>query len=277
MTVPIRMMKWARTGGQSCSDRRHTGLNEITQTRLIVGAIVFAIVLLWAFSRMIERRRRRWVESLAVAFATTAAHGSYATSQFNVNVAGRQCEIAQGYRSRGMDGRHIRGLGLVVTVPLRRVSDIYNLTFKHRGHGRGTDSLIVRNSGYHPRDGWLTERLQAALLDFYDFAPDRAALSVEGRADVHHEPANQRRNVTRAGRAPDRCSRRNRNRSVGFGSNRRATTRRRGPLLRPKAEIGKFGADQGYFFAAHELVVALDAHYYRMDSPSSCEKRRGAT
>jgi len=157
-------------------------LNEITQTRLIVGGIALAFILLWAFSRIVERRRRRWVESLAVAFATTAAHGSDATSHFNVNVDGRWCEIAQGYRSRGMDGRHIRGLGLVVTVPLRNVPDIYNLTLKRRGNGRGTDSLIVRNTGYHPRDMWLTERLRAAFFDFCDFAPDRTALSLEGGA-----------------------------------------------------------------------------------------------
>ena len=157
-------------------------LNEITQTRLIVGAIALAFFLLWAFSRMVERRRRSWVESLAAAFATTAAHGSDATSHFNVTVNRRQCEIAQGYRSRGMDGRHIRGLGLVVIVPLRNVPDIYNLTFKRRGAGREPDSLIVRNSGYSPRDLWLTERLRAAFFDFYDFAPDRAALSLEGGA-----------------------------------------------------------------------------------------------
>lgn len=157
-------------------------LDEITQTRLIVGGITLAFIALWAFSRMIERRRRRWVESLAVAFATTAAHGSDATSHFKVNVDGRPCEIAQGYRSRGMDGRHIRGLGLVVTVPLRNVPDIYNLTLERRGDGRGTDALIVRDNGYHPPAMWLTERLRAAFFDFYDVAPDRATLSLEGGA-----------------------------------------------------------------------------------------------
>ncbi|HEY0158424.1 MAG TPA: hypothetical protein VGF28_14170 [Thermoanaerobaculia bacterium] len=157
-------------------------MDEITQTRLIAGGIVLAFLLLWAFSRMAERRRRRCVESLASAFTTTAAHGSYATSVFQVNVDGRRCEIAQGYRSRGTDGRHIRGSGLVITVPLRNVSDIYNLTFKRRGNDREPDSLIVRDSGYHPRDGWLTDRLRAAFFDFYDAAPDRAALNLEGGA-----------------------------------------------------------------------------------------------
>jgi hypothetical protein len=134
---------------------------------------------------MVERRRRRWVDSLALAFTTTAAHGSYATSHFNMNVDGRRCEIAQGYRSRTMEGRYIRGLGLVVTVPLRNVSDIYNLTFTRRDDARETGSLIVRDSGYHPRDGWLTERLHEAFFDFYDIAPDRAPLSLEGGALIY--------------------------------------------------------------------------------------------
>ncbi|HYC88520.1 MAG TPA: hypothetical protein VEO54_04845 [Thermoanaerobaculia bacterium] len=157
-------------------------MNEITRKILIIGGIALAFLLLWACSRVIERRRRRWVESLAVAFATTAAHGSDATSHFNVHVDGRRCEIAQGYRSRTMDGRFIRGLGLVVTVPLRNVSDIYNLTFKRRGNGRTPDSLIVRNNGFHPRDLWLTGLLREAVFDFYDAAPDRAPLSLEGGA-----------------------------------------------------------------------------------------------
>lgn len=160
-------------------------VDETTQIRLIVAGIALALLLWWAFSRMVERRRRRWVESLALSFATTAAHGSYATSHFNVNVDGRRCEIAQGYRSRTMDGRYISGLGLVVTVPLRNVSDIYNLTFKRRGDARETGSLIVRDCGYHPPDGWLTERLQEAFFDFYEIAQDRAPLSLEGGALIY--------------------------------------------------------------------------------------------
>lgn len=127
-------------------------LDEITQTRLIVGLIATGFLLLWALSKLVERRRRRWVDSLAIAFATTAAHGSDATSHFEVKVDGRRCDIAHGYRARTMDGRYIRGVNLVVTVPLHNVPDIYNLSFRRRGHDRTRDSLIVKDSGFHPHE-----------------------------------------------------------------------------------------------------------------------------
>lgn len=157
-------------------------LNEITQTRLVVGLIATAFLLLWALSTLVERRRRRWVDSLAMAFATTAAHGSDATSHFDVTVYGRRCDIADGYRARTMDGRYSRGTNLVVTVPLHNVPDIYNLSFKRRGHDRTSDSIIVKNSGYHPHENWITEGLSRAVFDFYDVARDRAPLSLEGGA-----------------------------------------------------------------------------------------------
>ena len=155
-------------------------LDEITQTRLIVGLIAIGFLLLWALSKLVERRRRRWVDSLAMAFAATAAHGSDATSQFELNVDCRRCDIAHGYRARTMDGRYIRGVNLVVTVRLRNVPDIYNLSFRRRGHERTSDSLIVKDSGYHPPENWITEGLSRAIFDFYDFVRDRAPLSLEG-------------------------------------------------------------------------------------------------
>ena len=63
-------------------------LNEITQTRLVVGLIATAFLLLWALSTLVERRRRRWVDSLAMAFATTAA----------ASAAARQLEREVGQR-----------------------------------------------------------------------------------------------------------------------------------------------------------------------------------
>lgn len=81
-----------------------------------------------------------------------------------------------------MDGRYIRGVRLIVTVPLRHVSDIYNLSFQRRDEERAPESLSFRNSGYAPREGWIGEPLREAIFDFYDVAGDREPLNLEGGA-----------------------------------------------------------------------------------------------
>lgn len=157
-------------------------LNENTWEWIVAGAIAVIFVLYWTISRVLERRRRAWVDGLSTTFGATAAHGAYATSRFDVLVNGRRCEVAQGYRSRTMDGRYIHGSRLIVTVPLRHVSDIYNLSFRRRDGARTPESLSLRDSGYHPHEGWLTEGLRGAIFDFYDVAGDRQPLDIEGGA-----------------------------------------------------------------------------------------------
>jgi hypothetical protein len=157
-------------------------LNEITWKWLVTGAIAVIFVSYWMISRVVERRRRAWADSLATTFGTTAEHGSDATSRFDVHVDGRRCEVAQGYRLRTMDGRYIRGYRLIVTVPLRHVSDIYNLSFKRRDGKRTAESLFLRDGGYHPHEGWLTQGLRGAIFDFYDVAEGREPLDLEGGA-----------------------------------------------------------------------------------------------
>lgn len=147
---------------------------------LVAGAIVAVFLALRGIAKLLERQRRAWVDSLATAFASRATHGSDATSHFAANVNGRRCEIAHGYRSRTMDGRYLRGGRLIVTVPLRHVSDIYNLSFRLRDAKRAEESLALRNSGYSPREGWIAEPLRRAIFDFYDVAGGREPLNVEG-------------------------------------------------------------------------------------------------
>lgn len=149
---------------------------------LIAGAIVVVFLAHRTISRHFEQRRREWVDSLAVTFGSRATHGSDATSLFAADVGGRRCEIAQGYRSRTMDGRYLRGVRLIVTVPLRNVSEIYNLSFQRRNGERAAESLAVRSSGYAPREGWIGEPLREAIFDFYDVAGDREPLNLEGGA-----------------------------------------------------------------------------------------------
>lgn len=81
-----------------------------------------------------------------------------------------------------MDGRYLRGVRLIVTVPLRNVSDIYNLSFQRRDEERAPESLSFRNSGYSPREGWIAEPLREAIFDFYDAAGGREPLNLEGGA-----------------------------------------------------------------------------------------------
>lgn len=147
---------------------------------LVAGAIVVVFLAYRTISRRLERRRREWVDSLAMAFGSQAAHGSDATSHFAADVSGRRCEIAHGYRSRTMDGRYLRGTRLIVTVPLRHVSDIYNLSFQLRNGERAAESLSLRNSGYSPREGWIAEPLREAIFDFYAVAGGREPLNLEG-------------------------------------------------------------------------------------------------
>ena len=157
-------------------------LNEGMWRWLVAGAIVVVFLAHRWISRHFERRRREWVDSLAMEFGSQAAHGSDATSLFASDVSGRRCEIAQGYRSRTMDGRYLRGDRLIVTVPLRHVSDIYNLSFQRRNGERAAESLSFRSSGYSPREGWMAEPLREAIFDFYDVAGGREALNLEGGA-----------------------------------------------------------------------------------------------
>jgi hypothetical protein len=79
-----------------------------------------------------------------------------------------------------MDGRYLRGDRLIVTVPLRRVSDIYNLSFRLRNGERVAESLSMRSSGYSPREGWIAEPLREAIFDFYEVAGGREPLDLEG-------------------------------------------------------------------------------------------------
>lgn len=155
-------------------------LNEGMWKWVVAGAIVVVFLAHRRISKLLERRRREWVDSLAVAFGSKAAHGSDATSHFAADVGGRRCEIAQGYRSRTMDGRYIRGGRLIVTVPLRHVSDIYNLSFQRCNSERAAESLSFRSSGYSPREGWIAEPLREAIFDFYDAAGGREPLDLEG-------------------------------------------------------------------------------------------------
>lgn len=155
-------------------------LDEAAWKWLVAGGIVLLFLVHRGISGLHERRRREWVDSLAVAFGSKAAHGPDATSRFAADVRGRRCEIAHGYRSRTMDGRYLRGTRLIVTVPLRRVSDIYNLSFLLRNDERATESLSVSSSGYSPREGWIAEPLREAIFDFYDAAGGRGPLNLEG-------------------------------------------------------------------------------------------------
>jgi hypothetical protein len=141
-------------------------VNETTWKWLIVGGIVAVVLAYVTLSKLIERRRRTWVDALAHEFATTAVHDSDATSHFEVTIDERRCELAQGYRSRTTDGRYMRGSGLVVTVALRGVSDIYNLSLKRSGE--------FANYGFEPRADWVTDGLRAAIDEFH------APLHVQG-------------------------------------------------------------------------------------------------
>jgi hypothetical protein len=160
-------------------------LNETTWKWLATGTIAVAFLSHRVMARFIERRRRSAVDSLAMAFGATAEHNTDATSRFYVNVGDRRSEIAQGYKCRTADGRYVRGYRLIIAVPLRDVSDIYNLSFKRRDDQRNAKSLSVQDSGYHPRDGWLTAALRDAIFDFYDSAGDREPLNIEAGALVY--------------------------------------------------------------------------------------------
>jgi len=160
-------------------------LSETTWKWLVLGTIAVVFFVYRWIARSAERRRRSWVDSLATAFGATAEHAPDATSRFYVKVGDRRAEIAQGWRCRTADRRYVRGYRLIIAVPLRNVSDIYNLTFRRRNGQRNVESLTVRNSGYHPRDGWLTAALRDAIFDFYDSASELAPLNLEAGALVY--------------------------------------------------------------------------------------------
>lgn len=145
--------------------------DEQTVKWLIILGIAAAVLLYRVAGKRSDRRRCEWFESVATAFGARAEHASEFLSRFEAEVDQRRCEVAYGYRRR-------IGWRLVVSIPLRGVSDIYNFVLQP-SDDPGENSVHVRNSGFRPREGWLNAEVRAAVSHFYELAPHRAALEVE--------------------------------------------------------------------------------------------------
>ena len=147
-------------------------LEDEQTVKWLVPLGIAATVLLHRVARRYgDRRRREWFASVAVACGARAEHSSEFLSRFEAEVDERRCEVAYRYSGR-------IGWRLLVSIPLRGVSDIYNFVFDPTDDP-GQTPVSVRNSGFRPREGWLNAELRDAVSHFYELAPRRTRLSVE--------------------------------------------------------------------------------------------------
>ena len=145
-------------------------MDELTQTRLIVAAVVGAIVGAWMLSRHFDKRREQRFVALAQSLGTQIERESEFLSRFHIEVEGRAFEVCQ---------RHIGGAGasglvgwyLVTSTKLKGVSDLHATTIRPRsklkGSAHSADDFLVRDQGYPLKQGWLTAAVAQSLAQLY--------------------------------------------------------------------------------------------------------------
>ena len=154
------------------------------QRWLIFGAIALAIALIWWMLRARSRRRQKWFDSLASAYGVKAGHPSDTDSAFAIDDDGRRTEVAYRYLSASFGASASVGWRLIVTVPLRNVSDLYSLQLSCDGKA----DVTVRDSGYKPREGWLDDPVRDAVTSFFEASPGTEPLDIGAARLVSRTP-----------------------------------------------------------------------------------------
>lgn len=169
-------------------------LGELAQTRLIVLAVVLAILGAWALSRAAERRRARRFAELAAALDRQVVREGESRSRFTVEVDGREVEVSHQHFGRGMGADSSPGWQVLTSVPLRGVSELHSARIAPRlGRRRPIDPrdedferrFRIHDLGMPLRAGWLGPRVRAALAHFYAMELPLAPLDLEEARLVH--------------------------------------------------------------------------------------------
>jgi len=163
-------------------------LDELTQTRLIVLAVVLAIVAYWLLGRAKDRRRQARFAVLARSLGGEVEREGEFLSRFPVEIAGRRFDVRLQHIGRG-SGRGGGGWYVVTRVALQGVSELHSVDIRPRfrrllgGEPRGfEEDFTLIDAGYPLRAGWLTDRVRGAIASFYalELTPDPLVIE-EGR------------------------------------------------------------------------------------------------
>ena len=169
-------------------------LGELAQTRLIVLAVVLAILGAWALSRASDRRRARRFADLAAALDREVVREGEYRSRFTIEVDGREVEVRHQHFGRGAGATSSPGWQVLTSVPLRGVSELHSALIAPRlGRGRPIDPrdedferrFRIHDLGMPLRAGWLGPRVRAALAHFYAMELPLATLDLEAARLVH--------------------------------------------------------------------------------------------
>lgn len=169
-------------------------LGELAQTRLIVLAVVLAILAAWALSRASDRRRARRFADLAAALDREVARDGESLHRFTLEVDGREVEVRHQHFGRGVGASSSPGWQVLTSVPLRGVSELHSAQIAPRfGRRRPIDPsdedfarrFRIHDLGMPLRAGWLGPRVRAALAHFYALELPLALLDLEEARLVH--------------------------------------------------------------------------------------------
>lgn len=169
-------------------------MDAITEARLIVLGLVLAIAVYWAWGRAMDKRRQARFAALAQSFDRRPVPEGDSLWRFLVAINGRTFEVRHQYISGATGAGWAAGWYLVTQTDLQGVSDLHSFEIRARTRrGQVIDPydpefekrFTVRDSGYPPREGWLNQRVRAAIAEFYALDLPLNPLSVEEGRLVH--------------------------------------------------------------------------------------------
>ncbi|HVE69981.1 MAG TPA: hypothetical protein VNI54_01335 [Thermoanaerobaculia bacterium] len=162
-------------------------MDELTQSRLIVLAVVGAIAAAWVIANRSAKRHEKRFAELGQSLGVRVDRESEFLSRFLVDVNGRVFEVTR---------QHIGRIGwlLVTTTELSGVSALHSADVRPRASRKkaspaSADDFVVRDQGYPLRKGWLTAATAHSLRMFYDTELPLGPLYVEEGKLIHRSPS----------------------------------------------------------------------------------------
>ena len=141
-------------------------MDELTQARLIIFAVVGAIVAAWVIANRSATRAEKRFAELGQSLGAKVERESEFLSRFLLDVNGRAFEVKR---------QHIGRIGwhLVTTTQLSGVSALHSADVRPRSNRGKTspasaDDFLIRDLGYPLKAGWLTAATAQSLATFYD-------------------------------------------------------------------------------------------------------------
>lgn len=169
-------------------------MDELTYTRLVVLAVVLAMVAVWAYGRARDRRRQARFAALARSFGSEVVREGESLSRFPLEIDGRTFDVRLQHLGRGIGSNWSPGWSVITAVALREVSDLHSAEIRPRlRRPRVVDPrdpdfekhFPVLDAGYPLRQGWLNDRVRGAIAHFYAFELPLDPLVLEEGRLIH--------------------------------------------------------------------------------------------